>query len=423
MPLRILYLTAANVVSPRVGMDLVSHAHLAELAQDTRLHLRAITVSPGIEGSPDQGLHAIQGMPVEVFVGDLKRQPGRLKLIWNKIEMIGTHWVPVMACAFRSRSAARRIREVLNTERFDLIVIDHFFTLANVRLTDVRRSGARVVYISHGRLKPFVDNAARQHTTWASRAYHALEGWRLPWGERQLFGLARLVVHLSEHERRQLSPSTGLTQNHQALLPPLDRLPVGRPAPALSRNGHRVVFLGGVGHPPNDQALDWILTQLAPALLRRAPQLQITLVGSGTETLRTRAPANVACHGFLPAAAMEDLLAGCLCAISPVCIGGGIKIKVLDAISAGCPILATAESLRGFEAFALPAGIDLDQPDALAARLQELSENPAIPELLRAEMRAKWQGFTAARSGALARLIAQTAGCPDPDPHFIQSHP
>lgn len=411
MPRRILYLTAANVVSPRVGMDLVSHEHLAELAHAPGLRVRAITVSPGIDGSPSQGLHAVHGLPVEVFVGDLKRRQNRLSRTWDKLRMISTRWVPVMAYTFRSLAAAQRIRDVLATESFDLILIDHFFTLANVRLADLRRSGAKVAYISHGRLTPFVENAARQHPSRIARLYHAMEKLRLEWAEQILFGQSGLVVHLSEYERKQLSHQGRADgSRHHALLPTLSRSSAGEPGELSARFGHRVVFLGGVGHPPNDQALNWILSELAPALLRIAPHLQLTLVGSGTETLRARAPANVACHGFLPTDAMEDLLSGCLCAISPVRIGGGIKIKVLDAASAGCPIFATAESLRGFEPLELPAAIELDKPDALATQLLELSQNPELLDHMRTEMRAKWQRFRDTRSGALARLVALTAG-------------
>jgi glycosyltransferase involved in cell wall biosynthesis len=410
-PRRILYLTAANVVSPRVGMDLVSHEHLAELASNPKLHVRAISVSPGIAGSPDQGLHAVHGMPVEVFVGDLKRSRNRLGLTLDKLRMISTRWVPVMAYAFRSRAAASRIRSVLATEAFDLIVIDHFFTLANVCLADLRRSGAKVVYISHGRLTPFVENAARQHHSWVALAYHAMEKSRLRWAEGLLFKQSSAVVHLSEYERRQFSDE-GLDkgQAHHALLPTLSRAPQGVSPQLTAQHGHRVVFLGGVGHPPNDQALDWILGSLAPALLQVAPHIQITLVGSGTEKLRARVPANVACHGFMPTEAMDSMLTGCLCAISPVRIGGGIKIKVLDAISAGCPIFATAESLRGFEPLGLSAAIDLSMPGALADELLALSQNPALLQRLRAEMRAKWSQFKDARTGALAQLLVQTAG-------------
>jgi glycosyltransferase involved in cell wall biosynthesis len=414
MPQRILYLTAANVVSPRVGMDLVSHEHLAELAQAPGLQVRAITVSPGIEGSPSQGLHAVCGLPVEVFVGDLKQRSGRLGrlgLTFDKLRMISTRWVPVMAYTFRSQAAARRIRAVLAAEKFDVILIDHFFTLANVRLADLARTGAKVAYISHGRLTPFVENSALQHSSWLPRLYHAMEKLRLVWAEQILFGQSGLVVHISEYERRQLA-SQGRPDGdrHHALLPTLSRASTGSPTKLAAQHGHRVVFLGGVGHPPNDQALDWILTRLAPALLKAAPHLQITLVGSGTDTLRPGAPANVACHGFLPTEAMEDLLSGCLCAISPVRIGGGIKIKVLDALSAGCPILATAESLRGFEPLDLPVCIELDKPEALASQLLRLSQNPEILDRLRSEMRAKWRRFTDARAGALARLVTQAAG-------------
>ena len=86
-------------------------------------------------------------------------------------------------------------------------------------------------------------------------------------------------------------------------------------------------------------------------------------------------------------------------------LGRGIKVKVLDAIAAGCPVLATEQSLRGFERFDLPVGISDGRPDQLASAIFQLAESQTQRMASRVHMSQLWSDFLAERSGQLAQTI------------------
>jgi glycosyltransferase involved in cell wall biosynthesis len=410
MTLRVLYLTAANLIQPQVGMDMVSNEHWRELVHTPGLQLQAISVAPGIPGHPKAGRHLVHGHEVEVFVGDQARPMPKLARLWDKLQMVCTRAVPVMAYSFRSRDAARRIQDILHTGQHEVVVIDHFYTLANLPLHALSDSPARWIYVSHDAMSPHILEMAASKSSALARAYFRMEAWRMHLGEQKLFRLAHRIVHLSEFERLEAAPRDA---RHLALLPLLqaptagglsaDDLRAGDAARAAAHRG--AVFIGSPKHPPNAHALAWLLRDLAPAMLRLAPGLQLHLVGKGTEALADQAPPNVRCWGFVSDHVLQQLLAGCLCALSPVVIGRGIKVKVLDAVAAGCPVLATEESLRGLEPLQLQAGMALDKPDELALCLREWSQNPDIPHRQRETIQAAWRRFCDMRQGALGRLV------------------
>lgn len=404
---KVLYLAAGNPVKPRVGMDLVIHEHIKELAADATLELTTVVVAPGIDGQPTPGIHDVGGAMVQLYVGDLLTEAGGVQRLVKKLKMVLARSVPVMAYSFRSNDAAQTISRLIDRHSFDVILIDHYYALSNIDLNQVGRSGAKLVYVSHDAMFPHIAEMASMKQGAAGKAYYMLEAWRTGRVEGRLFKMATKVVHLSEFERNQVKTEL---HKHLALLPPicspeaLTAAQVGAD-PAYANS---VVFIGSPNHPPNAHALEWIISQFAPALTKAAPHLQIALIGGGTDKLAATA-SNVKGYGFVNSELLQSMLASCVCSISPVVRGRGIKVKVLDAIAAGCPIFAAEESLRGFELFGLHASINLDQPDSLAKAVAQLASNPANQSVARKDMAASWAKFFSARRGQLAQLVSQLA--------------
>lgn len=401
---KVLYLAAGNPVKPRVGMDLVIHEHIKELAQDQNIALTVVAVAPGIDGQPAPGRHPVGDAQVDMFVGDLLTEPGGFHRLRNKLKMVLLRSVPVMAYSFSSAAAANCIRALIDQQKFDAIVIDHFYALTNIDLNQVRRSGARLIYVSHDAMYPHIAEMASMKEGLAAKAYYMLEAWRTGRVERRLFDMATKVVHLSEFERMQV---TSDLHKHVAMLPPIcspDALAAAQVGadPAYANS---VVFIGSPNHPPNAHALQWIIDEFAPVLAKVAPHLQIALIGGGTDQLAAGVP-NVKGYGFVSSDLLQRMLASCVCSISPVVRGRGIKVKVLDAIAAGCPLFAAEESLRGFEGFDLQAGIRLDQPAQLANAIVDLASTDGKQKAARQAMSDRWSEFLSVRKGQLAAVVA-----------------
>lgn len=402
---KVLYLAAGNPVQPRVGMDLVIHEHIKELAAEPSIELTVVAVAPGISGQPPAGVHSVGAAKVQLFVGDLLTEKGGLHRALNKVAMICRRSVPVMAYSFFSQPATRAVRSLLAQRRFDVVVIDHYYALTNIDLNQIVESGAKVVYVSHDAMYPHIAEMASMKAGALGKAYYMFEAWRTGRVEKRLFNLASKVVHLSEFERNQVREDLS---KHLALLPPIcspDAL-AAADAKADPAFANTVVFIGSPNHPPNAHALNWIIDVFAPALAQVAPQLQVALVGGGTDRLAVGV-SNVRGYGFVSSETLQQMLASCVCSISPVVRGRGIKVKVLDAIAAGCPVFATEESLRGFEQFGLPPSIQLELPTALVDAIAALAADVQAQASAREDMAHRWANFLVNRQGRLAALLSE----------------
>jgi glycosyltransferase involved in cell wall biosynthesis len=116
-------------------------------------------------------------------------------------------------------------------------------------------------------------------------------------------------------------------------------------ARALLRGRPVAVFLGS-GHPPNVEAVRFILERLAP----ENPDVLFLVVGTAGDAVRHHPrPANVLLCGAVSAAEKVRLLQLADVAINPMRSGGGSSLKVADYLAAGLPLLSTPIGLRGFE--------------------------------------------------------------------------
>lgn len=176
----------------------------------------------------------------------------------------------------------------------------------------------------------------------------------------------------------------------------------------------RLLFVGPFGYFTNRDAIRWLCTQLAPHLLALDRDIRIDLIGTRANELPASwvaaAGPLLSCHGNT---SREDLVAlhyGCDLFLCPLEFGSGIKIKVLEALSFGVPVLSTAEGLKGLRFVAPASRFEREQAGLVAQRIAKyLTSRQAAEELAAMNWTAYAAHWTAAQ-GALRNLVYAVAG-------------
>lgn len=172
-------------------------------------------------------------------------------------------------------------------------------------------------------------------------------------------------------------------------LPPLLREPPKRP-----RHFDGVptfVFVGGLDFPPNRDGLTWFLRECREPVLRAIPGFRLLLVGRGTETPPPEAAAwggQVEPLGWVEN--LDDVLLSAAGMVSPLRMGSGVKIKVLEALARGLPVVATRQGVLGLEVGAGDGCLIADAPAELARCLAEAID-PVRNQVLSAAALRRWQ--------------------------------
>lgn len=137
-----------------------------------------------------------------------------------------------------------------------------------------------------------------------------------------------------------------------------------------------MAFVGNLYYEPNLRAVRYLHQTLA---LRLAPNTMIDVFGRYPRLARDLAD-RVRLRG--PVADLRAALATAQVGIAPLDSGGGMKLKVLDYLAAGLPVVGTPEAFVGFDA---------PERFALVCATETMSDLPTLVEELLADQRLRRQ--------------------------------
>jgi len=207
------------------------------------------------------------------------------------------------------------------------------------------------------------------------RVYATITARKLASFERATYRRANAVWVCSDVEReivRGMAPST-----------PVWTVPNGVDTRHFSPAGSasdpdRVLFFGRLDYYPNVDGLGYFIREILPELKRRRPGIRFDVVGAGAarevEALASMDPA-VRLVGRVPD--LRTVLRGAAVVVVPLRVGGGTRLKVLEAMSMARPVVSTA---IGAEGIAARSGEDLviaDDARAFGAAVADLLDDPA----------------------------------------------
>ena len=149
----------------------------------------------------------------------------------------------------------------------------------------------------------------------------------------------------------------------------------GTDVPFAERDG--VMFLGGYGHPPNVDAVEFFVREVLPLVHRELPGLVFYAVGANPpESLRSLASDTVVVTGLVPE--LKPWFDRCRVSVAPLRYGAGIKGKVAVAMTHGSPMVATRVASEGMQLVDGEHLLVADAPQEMADAIVRLYRDEAL---------------------------------------------
>ncbi|HEX5853627.1 MAG TPA: glycosyltransferase family 4 protein [Solirubrobacteraceae bacterium] len=148
-------------------------------------------------------------------------------------------------------------------------------------------------------------------------------------------------------------------------------------------------LIGTASWPPTANAVRRLLTRVWPLVLERRPDARLILAGAGMEAAAFGAGADltgVEWRGPVPSA--SDFLRELGVLLYPLTAGSGAKVKVLEALALGVPVVSTREGAEGLGDL---GGVVVEEDDVrLAEATVALLEDPDARRAAGARARASF---------------------------------
>ena len=288
--------------------------------------------------------------------------------------------VPFLVSRFYSRAFLDAVRAAMERFRPDVVQLESPFLLPY--LDAVR--GARVVLRSLNVEFRIWEGLARNERNPLRR-----------------LALQRVAASLRKYEVRQLNAVNAIVPISAAdaadfrtlgCVKPMHVAPCGVETRASTRGARNAVgFIGSLDFRPNQEAARWILDELWPLVTAQLPEATLSIAGSNApEWLRARV------LGAVQDA--QEFMSGMAVMIAPLFAGGGMRIKVLEAMALGKPVVATKLGAGGIDAEQLVIAEDARSfADAVVRLLRDPEEAWRLGDAAREEVARKYDGDAIAR--------------------------
>ena len=176
-----------------------------------------------------------------------------------------------------------------------------------------------------------------------------------------------------------------------------------------------IVFVGGFRHPPNVDAALWLADEIMPLVLRQHPGARLSIVGADApESVRARASDAVEIVGRVDD--VEPYVASASVVVAPLRAGGGMRLKVLQAMAAARPVVTTTRGAAGiWNPPGTPTLLIANDATGVAAHVSSLLDSTGARNALGARARAavlahhRWDQFAERLHAVYDEVLASGA--------------
>jgi polysaccharide biosynthesis protein PslH len=149
-----------------------------------------------------------------------------------------------------------------------------------------------------------------------------------------------------------------------------------------------LLSIGSLGWAPNEDGLAWFIGQCWDLLKRQHPALRLYIVGAGAGPRLQKLCAgknDIVLTGFVEDP--EPYYARCRVFVAPLRFGGGMKVKIVNALYRGIPVVTTPAGAESLAVRHLQHAAIAETPQAMAQLCSLLLRDRSTWERLRNESR------------------------------------
>lgn len=318
--------------------------------------------------------------PLHRYCAYIETVPLPARRISDRLRDLFTSGKPDIARRLESPVFAHRLRDLLAKHRFDIVQFEGLEMATYLPIVRGMQPQARCIYDAHNAeyaLQRQIALVERQQLRrLPTAAYSLIQSRRIAHWEQVVCRAVDGVIAVSEEDARQLAPfredrcihvlANGIFVDEYA----------DTRGEAVVINKQSLVFTGKMDYRPNVDAMLWFVEAILPGIRARAPDARLVIVGQKPAPAIQALDAHdgVDVTGWV--ASVLPFLQDAAVYIAPLRMGSGTRLKLLEALAAGCPIVATSTAAAGMDEATRAVISIADTPDSFAERVFMLLTAP-----------------------------------------------
>jgi len=290
------------------------------------------------------------------------------------------HWWPASVAEFNSTSFTRAVDRMCGEEDYDIVQAEY-----PILAHTLPRAGRAKLAITEIDVFHLAYRRTMQATSgWIEKLKSTYEWLRMFRYEVEHADRADMLLAMSEHDAEQCRRVTqtvvhvvpnGVDPSRIAFQPRVE-------------HPHEVMFVGHFRHTPNVEGVCWFAQHVWPRVRDAEWRARLLVVGAAPppEVEALAHDPTISVTGFVDD--LSPLYARVACFIAPIRRGSGTRLKIIEAMAAGVPVLSTSVGVEGLDVVDGQHALIADQPESAAAACLRLLREAELRDALAKNARA-----------------------------------
>lgn len=317
---------------------------------------------------------------------------------------------PIMALPIRAMNQV--VNELLNTSAFDVVIASTEVVARYALRFQIPR-----ILEEHNSLSRLMQERYEAEGSYIQRTSHWVAWQKAQFYEQRLFQQFDQVVMVSERDRQMSQQLVAKYPGRVQCVPNGVDCEHNRPGLAVPIP-NTLIFNGSLTYQANYDAIDYFLQTIYPLIQTAIPNVSLTITGSTDGVPLEKLKTDNTVHFTNYLADVRPAVAQSWICVVPLRQGGGTRLKILEAMALGTPVVATSKGAEGLDLKPNKHILIADKPETFACTVIQLLQNTPLCQTLATngrqlvETHYNWQAI----GQQFLQLVEETATKPTHSP-------
>ena len=154
----------------------------------------------------------------------------------------------------------------------------------------------------------------------------------------------------------------------------------------------KILFVGTMNYFPNVDGALFMVQSIMPHIRRLDPDIRLCIAGKDIPRHIRELGADTRIEIISDFPDISEVAADCCLSVVPLRLGGGTRIKILEAFALGLPVVSTAKGCEGLDVEDGRQLVIRDDPEAFAEAVVRVANNHELADSLRENGRSLVEG-------------------------------
>lgn len=252
---------------------------------------------------------------------------------------------PVTVAKFKNNEFEKEIIKKLERSQYRYIYIDHMQIAINLNKDTLTKY--KIILDQHNCEYLIMKRKCLSESNIIKKIFFLIEYIKVKKFESTLLKLATKVIILSEADKKSMNSIGDINCKCDIIPIPIDN---NYCKEIVEKEGDEInlLFLGTMSWMPNYEGIIWFLDNVIPKLNKKNIKYKLYIVGkSPDKKILSYESEKVIITGYV-----EDInfyIGKCDVMIVPIFFGSGLRVKILEALAKGIPVISTHIGAEGIE--------------------------------------------------------------------------